>query len=92
MASQISRFAIGVIAAAAFNNPPKIVLGQQPMQGVQLHLDAPVTFDLILGLIGGFQLIMVIITAALCHRLVIPEEIPLSREEEIRNRFVLEIS
>jgi hypothetical protein len=89
MASQISRFAIGVIAAAAQNNPPKIVLGHQPMQGVRIHLDAPVTFDVILGLTGGLQLIMVIVTAALCHRLVIPEEILLSREEEIRNRFVL---
>jgi hypothetical protein len=90
MASQTSRFAIGVIAAAAQSNPPKIVLGHQPMQGVRIHLDAPVTFGLILGLTGGLQLIMVIVTAALCHQLVIPEEIILSHEEEIRNRFVLE--
>ncbi|KAI9669554.1 MAG: hypothetical protein M1817_004597 [Caeruleum heppii] len=33
MASLVSRFAIGVVAAAAQNNPPRLVQGHSPMQG-----------------------------------------------------------
>jgi hypothetical protein len=89
MASLISRFAIGVIAAAAQTNPPLTVAGAEPMQGVRLKLSFPVTFYLILGLIGGLQLTLVIVTAILLRGLEIPEEILLSHEEEIRKRFVL---
>ena len=87
MASLLSRFAIGVIAATSQTNQPKIISGYQPTQGVRLHLDSPVTFDLTLGLIGGMQVILVLIAAILCGRLVIPEDVLLSHEEEIRKKF-----
>lgn len=88
MASLLSRFSIGVIAAAAQTNPPLTVQGTQPMQGVRLQLSSPRTFYLTLGLIGGLQLVLVIVTAILVRDLVIPEEVLMSHEEQIRKRFV----
>ncbi|KAK3171024.1 hypothetical protein OEA41_003108 [Lepraria neglecta] len=88
MASQLSRFAIGVIAAAAQTNQPKIVLGHVPTQGLRLTLDLPLAFDLILGLTGGIQLLLVLFTAIACGRLDIPEEMSLTRRETLK-RFVL---
>lgn len=88
MANLLSRFAIGVIAAAAQTNPPMIVQGGQPAQGIRLELGSPLVFNLILGLTGGVQLVLVIITAAVVSRLEIPKDI-LWSHEEIRRRFVL---
>ncbi|OCL03460.1 hypothetical protein AOQ84DRAFT_266116, partial [Glonium stellatum] len=59
MADLLSRFAVGVVAAAAQTNPPMIVQGGQPAQGVRLQLSSPLVFDLILGLAGGMQLLLV---------------------------------
>ena len=89
MAGLISRFAIGTIAAAAQTNPSKIIQGGQPTQGVRLGLDYPMIFNLILGVTGGIQFILVVVAAIIVCRLVIPDEVLLSHEEEIRKRFVL---
>jgi hypothetical protein len=88
MASQLSRFAIGVIAAAAQTNQPKIILGHVPTQGLRLTLDHPLAFDLILGLTAGIQLLLVVFTAIVCGRLVIPDEMLLTRRETLK-RFIL---
>ncbi|MCJ1423086.1 hypothetical protein MMC29_000967 [Sticta canariensis] len=88
MASQLSRFAIGVIAAAAQTNQPKIVLGHVPTQGLRLTLDHPLAFGLILGLTGGIQLLLVVFTAITCGRLDIPKEIPLTHRKTLK-KFVL---
>lgn len=89
MASLLSRFAIGVVAAAAQTNPSKIVQGAQPAQGVRIHFESAVIFHLILGLTGGIQLLLVVIATLVVRGVVVPMESPLSEEEEIRNRFVL---
>lgn len=88
MASQLSRFAIGVIAAAAQTNQPKIVLGHVPTQGLRLTLDHPLAFGLILGLTGGIQLLLVVFTAITCGRLDIPQDTPLTHRETLK-KFVL---
>lgn len=89
MASLISRFAIGVVAAAAQTNPSIIIQGGQPAQGVRITLDAAVFFHLILGLTAGLQLLLVVAAAFAVKGMVIPRESPLSEEEEIQNRFVI---
>ena len=89
MASLISRFAIGTVAAAAQTNPPMVVQCGQPTQGVRLGLDLPLVFHFILGLIGGLQFFLVLITAILIYRLKVPDEVVISQQEEVRKRFVL---
>ena len=89
MASQISRFAIGVISAAAHVNPPKFVQGSLPAQGLRLQFDSFMLFNLILLLTGILQFVFVVVTAGIVSRVKIPEEILLSRQESIRNQFVL---
>ncbi|KAF2459603.1 hypothetical protein BDY21DRAFT_338696 [Lineolata rhizophorae] len=89
MAEQLSRFAIGVVAAAAQTNPAKVVDGAQPAQGFRLEMELPVMFSVILGLIGGVQLALVIATAWVCRQVEMPEEVDLARKEEIRRRYIL---
>ncbi len=89
MASLISRFAIGVISAAAHTNPPVFVPGSLPAQGVRLEFDSFLDFNIILILTGVLQTILVLITAVLVSRISIPEEILLSNQESIQKRFVL---
>lgn len=88
MAHLLSRFAIGVIAATAQTNPPISIRGQTPKQGIQLNLNAPVVFYLILALIAGIQLGLLIFTAIVVSPITIPEEIPWSHQERIQSRFV----
>ena len=88
MAGQLARFAIGVIAAAAQTNQPIIVSGHVPTQGLRLTLDHPLAFDLILGLTAGIQIFLVLFTAFVCRRTVVPEETLLSRRETLKE-FVL---
>jgi hypothetical protein len=89
MASLVSRFAIGVISAAAQTNAPMIVLGSLPAQGLQVQLDSFLMFNLILVITGALQLALVLATAAIVSRLTIPQEILLSHHETIQKRFVL---
>lgn len=89
MASLMSRFAIGVISAAAQTNPPMFVQGRLPAQGVRLQFESFLGFNLILVSIGVLQLVLVLATAAVVKRLVIPDEMLLSSQEAIRSRFVL---
>jgi hypothetical protein len=44
-------------------------------------------FNLILCLIGGFQVLFVIVTAFLVNRVVIPEDVMLLHKIEIQKRF-----
>ncbi|KAL8742400.1 MAG: hypothetical protein Q9184_008264 [Pyrenodesmia sp. 2 TL-2023] len=89
MASLMSRFAIGVIAAAAQTNPPMFVQGSLPVQGVRLRFDSFLTFNLILVITGVLQLVLVLATAVIVNRLAIPAEILLAHPESVRSRFVL---
>lgn len=89
MASLISRFAISVIAATAQTNPPVIVQGRQPAQGVRIQFDSPASFHIIFALTAGLQLLLVLLAAFIVYQIPIPKEVPLSEEEEIQNRFVL---
>lgn len=89
MASLISRFAIGVISAAAQTNPPMFVQGSLPAQGVRLHFESFLGFNLILVTTGFVQLVLVLATAVIVRRLAIPDEILLSHQKPIQNRFLL---
>ena len=89
MADQLSRFAIGVVAAAAQTNPSMTIRGGVPSQGVRLQFESLEGFNLILGLTGLFQLILVFGAALIVSRVVIPDEILLSHQDTIRKRFVL---
>ena len=89
MASLVSRFAIGVISAAAQTNPPIIVLGSLPAQGLRVQLDSFFIFNLILVITGALQIVLVLVTAAIVSRLTIPQEILLSHHETIQKSFVL---
>lgn len=89
MASQLSRFAIGVIAAAAQTNPSITVQGGQPAQGVRIQLESPAYFHIIFALTAGLQLLLVILATWIVYRIPIPRDVPLSEEEEIQDRFVL---
>jgi len=78
MASLISRFAIGVISAAAQTNPPMFLQGSLPKQGVRLQLDSFWVFNLILIIMGTLQFILVLLTAVVVSRLVVSDEVLLS--------------
>jgi len=58
MARMLSRFAIGVVAAAAHTNPKILIEGNPPRQGVRLTLDKPVPFAAILCATAGVQLVL----------------------------------
>lgn len=93
MAQQLSRFAIGVLAALA-ETAPQIYLptgGQTPKQGIRLKLNAPLAFYLILALIGGIHFALVFFTALVVSPIEIPEEIPWSHREEIQSRFCADV-
>lgn len=85
MASLISRFAIGVVSAAAQTNPPMFVQGGLPAQGVRLHFDSFLSFNLILVTTGVLQLVLVLATAVVVNRLVIPAGIVLSHQQAIHS-------
>lgn len=65
MAHLISKFAIGVVAAAAQVNPPMTILGSQPQQGLRLVLSNSVGFYLLLGGLLAGQLALVVIAGLL---------------------------
>ncbi|KAK4142232.1 uncharacterized protein C8A04DRAFT_13395 [Dichotomopilus funicola] len=58
MAKMLSRFAIGVVAAAARSNPRVTVQGHTPRQGVRLVLEKPVVFGAILIATAAVQLVL----------------------------------
>jgi len=65
MASMLSRFAIGAVAAAAHTGPKRIVEGAQPRQGVRLRLEEPVAFVSVLAVGAGLQLGLLVLAATL---------------------------
>lgn len=69
MASQMSRFAMGSIAAAAQNNPRKFVEGQAPAQGLRLQIDSLAGFVGILGFVAVVQLLLVLVAATAMGRM-----------------------
>ena len=89
MARLLSRFAIGVIAAAAQTSPSIIVQGGQPAQGVRIQFDSPTSFHIIFAVTAGLQLLLVVLAAIIVQKIPIPKEVPLSEEDEIQDRFVL---
>lgn len=89
MASLVSRFAISVISAAAQTNPPILVPGSLPAQGVRLEFDSFLDFNLILILTGTLQTILVLVTAVIVSRASIPEDILLSNQMDMWKRFVI---
>jgi hypothetical protein len=65
MATMVSRFAIGVVAAAAQTNPKTLVPGRPPRQGVTLVLDKPAAFAAVLGAILGVHLVLFVLAAVI---------------------------
>ncbi|KAK4123423.1 hypothetical protein N657DRAFT_656663 [Parathielavia appendiculata] len=61
MAAMVSRFAIGVVAAAAQTNPKILVPGRPPRQGVSLVLDQPAAFAAILIATLGVHLVLFVL-------------------------------
>ena len=89
MASQISRFAIGVVSAAARTNPTKPAQGRLPAQGVRLQFESFMAFNAILVITGSVQVILLLATAFIASRQAIPDEVDLSEQKFIRDSFVL---
>jgi hypothetical protein len=89
MASLLSRFAIGVVAAAAETNPKAIVSGHAPTQEVRIQLHSPVLFSLILVSIGLAQSCLFVVAVKFGSRLEIPV-VAISQLGEIRKQFVAE--
>jgi hypothetical protein len=87
MASLISRFAIGVIAAAAETNPKAIIKGRAPAQGVRIKLEKPVLFHFILILTGLVQSCLLGVAIKFGSKLEIPL-IATSHQAEIQKLFV----
>jgi hypothetical protein len=87
MASLISRFAIGVIAAAAETNPKAIIKGRAPAQGVRIKLEKPVLFHFILILTGLVQSCLLGVAIKFGSKLEIPL-VATSHQAEIQKRFV----
>jgi hypothetical protein len=84
MASMVSRFAIGAVAAAAQTNPKILVPGRQPRQGVRLVLDQPVAFTVVLCIAAALQLGFLCLAALLVHGIDVPEELREEREDTAR--------
>ncbi|CAO2648686.1 Nn.00g079530.m01.CDS01 [Neocucurbitaria sp. VM-36] len=89
MASLLSRFAIGVVAAAAETNPKSIIKGRAPAQGVRIQLHNPALFSLILLLTGLIQSCLFSVAVKFGSRFEVPV-VAISHQEEIRKRFVIE--
>jgi hypothetical protein len=70
----MAQFAIGVVAVAAQNNPTLIVPGDQPQAGVTLSVTSWKYVHLILGLTGGLQLVLFLITAFVANRVVVKDK------------------
>ncbi|KAL8701834.1 MAG: hypothetical protein Q9201_004694 [Fulgogasparrea decipioides] len=92
MASLISRFAMGVISAAAQTNPQVNVPGRLPAQGTRLQFDSAMTFHLILSTLVVLQFVFVIVTAIVVNRIIFLEDIRLSDQKDIQKQFVLQES
>lgn len=69
MAKMLSRYAIGVVAAAARSNPRVTVQGHTPRQGVRLVLEKPVVFGAILIATAAAQLVLLVVMIILVRTL-----------------------
>ena len=67
MAAMVSRFAIGVVAAAAQTNPKILVPGRPPRQGVRLELDNPAAFVALIGTMLGVHLVLLVLAAVIVN-------------------------
>jgi len=70
----MAEFAIGVVGVAAQYNPSIIVPGDQPQAGVTLNVTLWKYVHLSLGLIGGMQLLLFIMTAFVANRVVVKND------------------
>ncbi|KAF2465234.1 uncharacterized protein BDR25DRAFT_346306 [Lindgomyces ingoldianus] len=91
MADLISRFAIGVVAAAAQTNPKVVVQGHAPVQGVRLELEKPLVFNLILILTAAIHSVLFCSAAWFYSRLDVRKEAVLSQTDGER-RFAVEFA
>jgi hypothetical protein len=71
MALLTAQFAMGVVAVSALNNPTIIAPGDQPQDGVRLNISGWKYVSIILGLTGGLQLVLFLITAFVANRVVV---------------------
>jgi hypothetical protein len=74
MAYLMSRFAVGVIGIAAYNNPTVNVAGMEPQQGVILQVSGWKYVHIILGLTAGIPLVLFISTAFIVNRVMVKDD------------------
>jgi hypothetical protein len=84
MATIISRFAIGVVAAAARVNEKISPPGDEPAQGIRLTLDHAQWFHIILITSGVTQLLFVVVASILCRQIKISQELLRVHGDEIQ--------
>ncbi|KAL8414383.1 hypothetical protein RB594_005568 [Gaeumannomyces avenae] len=81
----MSRFAIGVIGAAAESNPGIIVPGKQPEIGVRLKIEHWSYIHLIFGAVSLGLLILGITCVFLSHKVVIPKGGPIVEAQVLKS-------
>lgn len=84
MADMVSRFAIGVVAAAAQTNPKVTVPGRPPRQGVRLVLDHTAAFAAVLIATTTLQLALVFAAASLVRGVHLPDELLVDRNDAVQ--------
>lgn len=84
MAKLISRFAIGSIIGAAYNNPSSYRVGDQPQEGVVLNIDKREYLLLILFLTSGVQGVLFILSAILSNRVIVRDDSHLATARLLR--------
>ncbi|KAK1999104.1 hypothetical protein LX36DRAFT_680556 [Colletotrichum falcatum] len=71
--SQLSRFAIGVVAVAAVTNDRYVVEGTMPLKGTRLNVSHWNFINLILVLTATLQLALGVAAALVANRVVVPD-------------------
>lgn len=84
MAQLISRFAIGSIIGAAYNNPSSHKYGNQPQQGVVLDIDKHEYLLLILILTSGTQGVLFILCAFIANQVIVRDDTHLATARLLR--------
>lgn len=84
MAMLMARFALSVVAVAAFSNPMYIVPGLAPQLGVALDITEWKYVHMIVCLICGIQLILVITVAFIVNSAIMRDDSPLTTARVLR--------
>lgn len=85
MSLLISRFAIGVVAAAAENNDDIILPGNAPELGVNLNINHPAIIVSLLVVVVGVQLILEVGIATIANRVVVPRDGAIATAQVLRS-------